>query len=208
MAGILKVDRVQSDSNLAFQIGSSNVAYFNTDGINMTGNQIITGNGILRTASGMLYANSGIAFPASQSSSADANVLDDYEEGTWTPAFSRNGSAPTVTYTSRDGKYTKIGNIVTVSFRLRVLSWSGGSGEFQVSGLPFTSNNAGGDHVGISTLGYEAFVFSSSQQLITVLDNNVSFFRHLVSNSGGGWGNISDPGSGASCYGCFTYHTS
>jgi hypothetical protein len=54
----------------------------------------------------------GIAFPATQSASTDANTLDDYEEGTWTP---NQGTGLTVigTYTP-SGKYTKIGRSVTV----------------------------------------------------------------------------------------------
>jgi hypothetical protein len=56
-------------------------------------------------------ATSGqIKFPATQNASANANTLDDYEEGTWTPA---QGSGLTVVGTfSSSGKYTKIGNMV------------------------------------------------------------------------------------------------
>lgn len=138
MAGIIKVDRVQSDSNLAFNIGGSNVAYFNTDGINMTGNQIITGNGILRTTSGMLYANNGIAFPATQVSSSNANVLDDYEEGTFSPTWAGTSSNPTATYNPDNtwGRYTKIGNMVTIWAEIRTSAISGGSGVL-IMALPF-----------------------------------------------------------------------
>ncbi len=211
MASILKVDQIQSDTgtvNLASNLAFSS-AFSMSGPLTLNSPTIVTPTMTGQAVIPSINLTSGqITFPASQNASSDANTLDDYEEGTWTPAFIRNGSNPTVTYTSRDGKYTKIGNIVTVSFRMRVSSWSGGSGEFQISGLPFTSNNAGNDHVGVSTLGYESFVFSSSQQLITILDHGVTYIRHLVSNSGSGWGTISDPGSGASCYGCFTYHTS
>jgi hypothetical protein len=132
MAGILKCDRVQSDSNLAFQIGSSNVAYFNTTGMNITGNEIIAGGSTLRTTTGLIYANSGIAFPATQSNSADPNTLDDYEEGTWTPVCS-------TTVSSSNGTYVKIGNIVLFSIQCNITSNASGA-SFTLS-LPFASSS-------------------------------------------------------------------
>jgi hypothetical protein len=58
-----------------------------------------------------------------------ANYLDDYEEGTWTPA--NTGTATTSTAT---GLYTKVGNLVTVQFALTFTS-SGTVSD--ISGLPF-----------------------------------------------------------------------
>jgi hypothetical protein len=81
----------------------------------------------------------GIAFPATQSSSSDANTLDDYEEGTWTPSISNAyNSPPTVTYTAQNGSYTKIGRLVVVAFHIEIATFSGGAGPIFFSGLPFT----------------------------------------------------------------------
>ena len=131
MAGIIKVDRVQSDSNLAFNVGGSNVSFFNSTGVNIVGGEIIAGGSTLRTTGGLLYANNGISFPVSQSSSANGNTLDDYEEGTWTPTVS------TAT-TTAIGTYVKIGSIVHFSVRLAITS-NASSTEFRFS-LPFTSS--------------------------------------------------------------------
>jgi hypothetical protein len=58
-------------------------------------------------------SGTGITFPATQSASSNANTLDDYEEGTWTP---NQGSGLTVIGTfSSSGKYTKIGRVVTLA---------------------------------------------------------------------------------------------
>ena len=78
----------------------------------------------------------GITFPASQSASSDANTLDDYEEGTWTPAItSENGSI--TAYTS-EGTYTKIGNIVTVTGYTSLTTVGTAGGRLFIGGFPFT----------------------------------------------------------------------
>ena len=80
---------------------------------------------------GTLSSGTGIAFPATQSASSDANTLDDYEEGTWTPNV-----GGTATYTRQQGGYTKIGRVVTVRFDLEILLIGTGSSQ-AISGLPF-----------------------------------------------------------------------
>jgi hypothetical protein len=81
----------------------------------------------------------GITFPATQSASTDANTLDDYEEGTWTPVLSASTTPPTVSsYVTRDGVYTKIGNLVTATCSIRATLSNVGSGTPIITGLPFT----------------------------------------------------------------------
>jgi len=81
----------------------------------------------------------GITFPATQVPSADANTLDDYEEGTWTPVYTTAGGGESVTYDIQSAKYTKIGNCVYFQFIIRTDVFSGGSGGIRVS-LPFTAS--------------------------------------------------------------------
>ncbi len=82
-----------------------------------------------------------IKFPATQNASSNANTLDDYEEGSFTPTFGYvSGVNPTVNHTTQIGRYTKIGNKVTVWFDVEADSIVGGtSGTCLVAGLPFTS---------------------------------------------------------------------
>jgi hypothetical protein len=81
----------------------------------------------------------GIDFSASAGGGASSSLLDDYEDGTWTPTASGATSAGTGTYTNQDGRYTKIGNTVTIWMDL---GWSAhtGTGNLRFSGLPFTAN--------------------------------------------------------------------
>jgi hypothetical protein len=71
-----------------------------------------------------------------------ANLLDDYEEGTWTPAFSFSTSG-SVTYSDTTGAYTKVGRMVCVSCSLVVSSISSPTGNVSITGLPFTSATTG-----------------------------------------------------------------
>jgi hypothetical protein len=77
-------------------------------------------------------------FPATQNASANANTLDDYEEGTWTPTLSFNGNSVGITYGQRHGLYTKVGNRVTVTCYVAISSKGSSTGLAQVSGLPFS----------------------------------------------------------------------
>ena len=80
-----------------------------------------------------------IVFPATQNASANANTLDDYEEGTWTPALATSSTQPTVSYAQQQGHYIKVGRMVYATFFLQVNSVSAqGSGNLRISGLPFT----------------------------------------------------------------------
>lgn len=83
-----------------------------------------------------------VKFPASQNASADVNTLDDYEEGSWTPAV-----GGTATYTTQSGNYVKVGKLVYAQFSLAINLIGTGSAT-TVSGLPFTVGSAGSVVVG------------------------------------------------------------
>jgi hypothetical protein len=91
--------------------------------------------------SGTTPTLNGITFPATQVPSADANTLDDYEEGTWTPSVIGSSTNPTISYSSRTGRYTKIGRIVYCEFDVNISSESGGTGDVYIGGLPFTKTS-------------------------------------------------------------------
>ena len=78
-------------------------------------------------------SGTGITFPATASASSDANTLDDYEEGSWTPTLGGN-----TTYSVQEGKYTRIGNFV-YAVGIVVVTTLGTGSTTTLSGLPFTS---------------------------------------------------------------------
>lgn len=92
-------------------------------------------------ANAILELAKGINFPATQVASSNANTLDDYEEGTWTPVvtFATPGNV-SPTYAFRNGTYIKLGRAVfyVCSIYVTSLSHSTASGALKVTGLPFT----------------------------------------------------------------------
>ena len=119
---------------------------------NNIGNGSKAGNIVLRGQTGVaIMGNNGTTTQVKidadglkfGSDTAAANALDDYEEGTWTPAFTASaGSSATTSVFS--ASYTKVGNQVFVICYIEVSSETGSDGGlWMVSGLPFTakSNN-------------------------------------------------------------------
>ena len=80
--------------------------------INSSGNVLI-GKTVATANGGDLQISGGITFPASQSAKSDANTLDDYEEGTWTPTLDNASNCSSLTVT--EAWYIKIGGLVTYS---------------------------------------------------------------------------------------------
>lgn len=137
-----------------------------------------------------IHSDGGIRFPASQLASTNANTLDDYEEGTWTPAVTGSGDDPTVTYTQAVGVYTKIGRLVTYHGVVKLATFSGGTGNFQIS-LPFTPDASLNEFppgtvalVGVDYAGSYCVNFpqdgSAITQIYTVVDNGASAYVPLT----------------------------
>ena len=66
-----------------------------------------------------------------------ANLLEDYEEGTWNPVVTGSSTAGSMNVTDRLGRYTKVGRLVTLHFYFDGDSGTG-SGNLLLGGVPFT----------------------------------------------------------------------
>jgi hypothetical protein len=105
-------------------------------------------------------SGSGITFPATQSASSNANTLDDYEEGTFTPVLAFGGNSVGITYSGNNGIYTKIGRNVYYSFGIALTSKGSSTGAATIGGFPYTSGSGksyreegtrSGQYAGINT---------------------------------------------------------
>ena len=111
-----------------------------------TAGTAITWTQILSASKGKTFAlegassttGTGIAFPATQSASSDANTLDDYEEGTWTPTVTpQTGSLTSYTATA---SYTKIGRQVFLQGKITITSAGTATGVANIGAIPFQTS--------------------------------------------------------------------
>ena len=102
---------------------------FATDAILPTRQGALTDNVTDLGASSERFKDLHLSGGAYLGGTGAANKLDDYEEGTFTPTIIGSGTNPTVTYGTRIGKYTKVGNLVSVYVSISTSDFSGGSGK-------------------------------------------------------------------------------
>ncbi len=149
--------------------------------INSSGTVVLSGGDT--TANG-----TGITFPATQSASSNANTLDDYEEGTWTPT---DTSGAGLTFTSITATYTKIGRLVTLNFQFTFPSTASGA-TVQIGGLPFSATNGNatgalGTNNGSATIYILTIASAVSYIYLRKTDNNnptnANFSTYFVSGS-------------------------
>ena len=150
------------------------------------------------------FTSNGIAFPSGKgidfSATADGSgtvtseLLDDYEEGTFTPTFTGSTTNPTITFINQLGRYTKIGNVCYIEIRMVTSNVSGGSGELKIGGLPFSqspSSNLGGAFT-------KGFVYAWAQDPETFVtfggDSTIYIYRNDSTNT---IAQVSDLTSGA-----------
>lgn len=147
--------------------------------INTTGTVILQGGNT--SASGV-----GISFPAAQSASSDANTLDDYEEGTWTPV--PQGDSGAATNITAGGTYVKIGKMVHLTC---YCGFSKGtlSGGVRIGGLPFTIATNGNYPQApllmdqLTGLNYNPLIqFNQTQTYVIAIINNFSTGDHSQMN--------------------------
>lgn len=117
-----------------------------------------------------------IAFPAVQVPSADANTLDDYEEGTWTPTltFATPGDL-SVVYSARTGDYTKIGRHVFVQFQIATSTFTHttASGAAQITGLPFAQSGT----APCGAVSWQGVTRAGIDSLVAILTGSTVLFR-------------------------------
>ena len=107
-----------------------------TGGLDQTGSFDFTSGVTL--GDNLLFDASSKGVYLGVTSATAANLLDDYEEGTWTPDLQFGGAKVGILYSALDGHYIKVGNKVTVSAVLELSSKGSSSGSLEIYGLPFT----------------------------------------------------------------------
>ena len=205
-SGVLQL---QSNGTTALTVSGSTVTLAGATTLSNT-LQVATTIGV----GGATPANTGagITFPATQSASSDANTLDDYEEGTWTPSWT--GGLTGVSYgTVRNGYYRKIGSVVHIWFGVMTDGLTVTASGLSLSGLPFTAASGAGSNGTVNV--WNVTRWTSSPPIVgqVELSSTLINFYNSIGATGAGTdpvsvttGNMST-GSGNRniCFGSATY---
>jgi len=139
--------------------------------LNSSANLVLQGG--TTTANGV-----GITFPATQSASTDANTLDDYEEGTWTPALLL--ATGSITFSTVSGGYVKIGKLVYIRANFSgSATISSPTGDLRLSGLPFTAGQVGAG----STTSYNMAAGAYSINLETLAGTTTAYIFNFANGT-------------------------
>ena len=175
--GTSKVERLRITTNGDTQVAAGSSLY------------LANGNLVFSTA------GTGIDFSATADGGTTTpnELLDDYEEGTWTPAFTGLTSP---TYTTQDGVYTKVGNLIYCECRVKLSNTGTASGgALQISGFPYNSSSSLVSRLGAYSINYititgqdegtlEASYLGSSTAVFNILENgHVSVLNTALTNT-------------------------
>ena len=133
-AGLYRGYVSYNHSGDALLLGTANTTALSIDSLGNVAADI--GNIVISTA------GKGIDFSAtSDASGKDNELLDDYEEGLWTPLIQSAGGSTSKTYTTQKGWYVRVGRVVHMFYDVAWNSGSGPGGNLILNGFPFTTSN-------------------------------------------------------------------
>ena len=119
------------------------------------------------------------------SDSANANVLDDYEEGTWTFTITPGGGSYQYNY-GQTGYYRKIGNTVFINAWVHLIVSSTVSGGITLGGLPFACQNRSRNWIPVGGYGHASGPSSAGLWLIVTPNATTGSFYYNNTNYGAG----------------------
>ena len=196
---------VRAGDNIYIHSPHNGIEFTNTDFRPIDGNGNRT-DGIVDVGDGSnrfkdLYLSGGVVFDA-VAGNATSNTLDDYEEGTWNLGVAASGITLTAASTAT-GRYTKIGNSVTVHCLVTPASATSSSSNFDITGLPFAPTNSAVGAV------MSQYVQDAGQQIVCFVPGNSSVIRFYETDSGA-WNRLkhSDITTNSDMYITVTYMTS
>lgn len=147
--------------------------------------EIVDGNLQVASGHGIDFAGTGGTTPAS-------TLLDDYEEGTWSPVPQGATTAGSVTAGTVVGQYIKIGKMVFATLRAEGATFSGSSGILRFSGLPFTAANVTAYACAAWGMTYYAS-FDNTRNQAWYANPSTNYIYAIESRSGNTW--VSMPSS-------------
>jgi len=136
-------------------------------------------------ATGLITLGYGqVKFPGTQNPSTDVNVLDDYEEGSWTPVITGSGGSSGQTYSVQTGRFVKIGRHVTLWGRVTLSALGTITTSAQIAGFPYTAHNAANSGGSIGYFAAMTATFGSMSMLVQTATTKATLYGLKVPATG------------------------
>ena len=162
------------------------------------------------SAGNLLFGTGSKGVYLGVTSATAANLLNDYEEGTWTPGITfETGGATGVVYAHQVGLYTKIGKMVHCSFRLETSNNGSGSNNVTITGLPFTVHNSNSAYGASLVTNYRGNFSADHYPGGYAIKNNTGIYLLNLDPDATGTSALgeSDWTDGGALYGSITYRS-
>jgi len=188
MTAILKVDTIQdtAGNNIINENANTITIGKAGDTVNLAAGATQSGFGLSNwseSSGNLLPSNASYGIYLGVNSATASNLLDDYEEGTWTPVYTGTGVAGSYTYSAQVGTYTKIGRLVTVTCELNnITTVSGASGSLKINGLPFTSSSTSN---GWGSVTLDTFAWTGYEYCVSNIGSSKNFVYIWKVRTGG-----------------------
>ena len=142
---------------------------------------IKTGNLVIGTAGkGIDFSNQVVS--SATNATTTSELLDHYEEGTWTPVVTGTG-ADAVTVDANNCVYTKVGRVVVLHFEISNLT-NPTNDTFNLGGLPFPP---GANHEAIGSMMYQNFPIPGAREQIVVYASPAGYLRFYAVGDNIAW---------------------
>jgi len=184
-AAIVDADLFLMDDGAGGTIRKTTASRIKTYAAGLDGVSTASGNVTITDGNLIVASGHGIDFAATaDATGSGGEVLNDYEEGDWTPVINFGGSSSSVTFSSgwQGGRYTRVGNIVHATTYIILTSKGSSTGDITIGPLPYVSRNA----VANTTVG-SVFLYkvSFANQAMVTLARNVNHvkFQEMTESS-------------------------
>jgi len=209
--GMMRAEIVTSDNNAGDDSGADLCFYNRAEGggplVNLKVKsdrncQIVDGNLIVADGHGIDFGSTG-----NGSGSMQNELLDDYEEGTWTAVLGGTTNHSSYNVTANTAYYTKIGRLVTLFFRFEGKDLNNSAaGQLRISGVPYDPATGGGWTSNFTT--YNVAFDTSERQQLYISGPNIYGIESANNSSWSDW-QVSDFHNSTMYLRCnLTYHTS
>ena len=146
-----------------------------------------TGDTIL--GSDLIFETAGKGICLGVTTNTDANTLDDFEEGTWTPTLNNTGGSPS--YTWQKGHYVKVGAWVWLTANVKFTVTPSGATQQAVGGLPFANRSGAGQYTAAMFTPKQGFAYDGDGLTADIYDGStIAYLEEYIAGTGGNGGSL------------------